>query len=322
VTGTVVEDLGDYYLQTEEGLRLLLIPTSKRPESGKRKQIEGYFSVMSQEDSRYMPALVTGLGERSRYFANCIAGVELSPFSEMIATLGGWCVPDQSFPEELRDSIKDWRELYSVYVNLILKSVKNQNIKGLGASGLFRLSQARLQAFSQYSSLFHEWRNRYLKSRQLFQEWVKNRDGSFSPALKLKKNELLLYLFDQKNNAPLFAFPVGLGLNPDMEDKKQEGDFRTPESSWHRGWGDTPLFISKVMKGTVHHGMTGAVLGIGSLDPKDAFWVSGGGNMAIHGTPVTHSVGMLSSHGCIRLFEADIRLLAGFVTSGVPLLIQ
>jgi lipoprotein-anchoring transpeptidase ErfK/SrfK len=46
------------------------------------------------------------------------------------------------------------------------------------------------------------------------------------------------------------------------------------------------------------------------------------GNYAIHGTNRPQSVGRFVSHGCIRMYNADIRELYSMVSVGTPVVVE
>jgi lipoprotein-anchoring transpeptidase ErfK/SrfK len=46
------------------------------------------------------------------------------------------------------------------------------------------------------------------------------------------------------------------------------------------------------------------------------------GNYAIHGTNNPGSVGSFVSHGCIRMYNADIRTLYSMVAVGTPVIVE
>jgi len=47
-----------------------------------------------------------------------------------------------------------------------------------------------------------------------------------------------------------------------------------------------------------------------------------GGNYAIHGTNNPGSIGGFVSHGCIRMYNADIRALFSMVGVGTPVIVE
>jgi lipoprotein-anchoring transpeptidase ErfK/SrfK len=48
----------------------------------------------------------------------------------------------------------------------------------------------------------------------------------------------------------------------------------------------------------------------------------GDGTYAIHGTNRPASVGRFVSHGCIRMYNADIRKLFSMVAVGTPVIVE
>ena len=58
-------------------------------------------------------------------------------------------------------------------------------------------------------------------------------------------------------------------------------------------------------------------------NPMGAFALTlGDGTYAIHGTNRPASVGRFVSHGCIRMYNADIRALYSMVAVGTPVIVE
>jgi lipoprotein-anchoring transpeptidase ErfK/SrfK len=62
------------------------------------------------------------------------------------------------------------------------------------------------------------------------------------------------------------------------------------------------------------------VLGISGFSTVFTDW-PGGGRMAIHGTATASDRGQAVSHGCVRVFNSDMRKLRN-VPLGTPVVIQ
>jgi L,D-transpeptidase ErfK/SrfK len=52
------------------------------------------------------------------------------------------------------------------------------------------------------------------------------------------------------------------------------------------------------------------------------FWTDGKNSIGFHGTPNEASVGTAASHGCIRMYNRDIRVLFERVEIGTPVIVQ
>lgn len=53
-----------------------------------------------------------------------------------------------------------------------------------------------------------------------------------------------------------------------------------------------------------------------------AFWTDGRNAIGFHGTPDRASVGTAASHGCVRMFNEDIRELYEIVAVGTPVMVE
>ncbi len=47
-------------------------------------------------------------------------------------------------------------------------------------------------------------------------------------------------------------------------------------------------------------------------------WIGIGGNYGIHGTNAAYSIGSYASHGCVRMYEADVEDLFAHIVKGIP----
>ncbi len=116
------------------------------------------------------------------------------------------------------------------------------------------------------------------------------------------KTDFTLFVYDLSGNI-LASFPISIGKNPDLADKKEAGDDRTPEGSFtvsgiedSAGWtfegrpAYGPWFISL---------STPPFTGIG-----------------IHGTDEPEKIGTAASEGCIRMKNEDLETLLTYVRVG------
>lgn len=122
--------------------------------------------------------------------------------------------------------------------------------------------------------------------------------------LKLEQRRVYVY----KGEAVQKSYPVAVG--------------RT-------GW-ETPTGNFKVMQMLQHPGwtnpLTGEKMPPGPDNPLGerwiAFWTDGTNSIGFHGTPNRESVGRAASHGCVRMFNEDIRDLYEIVKLGTPVTVE
>ena len=71
---------------------------------------------------------------------------------------------------------------------------------------------------------------------------------------------------------------------------------------------------------------TGAVIPAGRNNPLGdrwiGFWSDGNNVIGFHGTPNEGSVGRAASHGCIRMFNQDVRELYAIAEVGMPVIVE
>jgi lipoprotein-anchoring transpeptidase ErfK/SrfK len=48
------------------------------------------------------------------------------------------------------------------------------------------------------------------------------------------------------------------------------------------------------------------------------FWTDGQDTIGFHGTPNVKSIGTAASHGCVRMYNQDVRVLFDLVKVGTP----
>ncbi len=95
------------------------------------------------------------------------------------------------------------------------------------------------------------------------------------------------------------------------------------------GW-ETPTGEYEVYSQLVNPGWTnpldGSVMTPGPDNPLGdrwiAFWTDGTNEIGFHGTPNRDSVGQAASHGCIRMYNEDVRELYEVVALGTPVIVE
>jgi lipoprotein-anchoring transpeptidase ErfK/SrfK len=116
--------------------------------------------------------------------------------------------------------------------------------------------------------------------------------------LKLKEKKVYVY----KDGKVVANYPVAIG-------KK---GWETPTGEWY------------VMEKITNPGWTsfknGSVISPGKKNPLGerwiGFWTDGKDVIGFHGTPDTSSVGKAVSHGCVRMFDKDVKALFPMVKVG------
>jgi lipoprotein-anchoring transpeptidase ErfK/SrfK len=130
-------------------------------------------------------------------------------------------------------------------------------------------------------------------------------DRTETPETKIvvDKTDFTLFVYDLSGNV-LASFPISIGKNPDLADKKQAGDDRTPEGSFtvsgiqdSAGW----MFEGKPAYGPWFISLsTPPFSGIG-----------------IHGTDEPEKIGTAVSEGCIRMRNEDLERLMSYIRIGM-----
>lgn len=132
------------------------------------------------------------------------------------------------------------------------------------------------------------------------------------------------------------AVEQAVSLRLDLSDRKvyvQRGD--TVEASFpvavgKPGW-ETPTGEFEVFSQITEPGWTspfdGAVVPPGRSDgPLGArwigFWTDGTDEIGFHGTPNRESVGTAASHGCVRMYNEDIRQMFDMVSMGASVIVE
>jgi len=129
-------------------------------------------------------------------------------------------------------------------------------------------------------------------------------DEAQMPATKIvvDKTDFTLYVYDLSGNL-LVSFPVSIGKNPDLGDKKEVGDDRTPEGSFTVSGIEDSSFWT--FEGRPAYGPWFISLATPPF--------TGGG---IHGTDEPEKIGTAASEGCIRMRNEDLERLMMYTKVG------
>ena len=124
--------------------------------------------------------------------------------------------------------------------------------------------------------------------------------------LVLKRGERRVYVY--RGTEQVATYPVAVG---------REG-WETPMGSWQ--------VIDMQEQPTWVHPFTGAVMPAGPENPLGerwiGFWTNGRSYIGFHGTPTRESVGRAASHGCVRMYNEDVRELYKTVKLGTPVTVE
>ncbi len=125
----------------------------------------------------------------------------------------------------------------------------------------------------------------------------------------VKTHERRLYYVLDDGHA--LRFPVGVGKagwrwsgRAYIEGKYVKPAWRAPPAITKGGWGPV-----------IPGGSSRNPMGVAALTMR-------GGEYAIHGTNNPGSIGGFVSHGCIRMYNSDIRRLYEMVDIGTPVIVQ
>jgi lipoprotein-anchoring transpeptidase ErfK/SrfK len=102
-----------------------------------------------------------------------------------------------------------------------------------------------------------------------------------------------------------------------------------PVAIGRAGW-ETPTGTFQVMNMLQNPGWTNPLTGERMPPGPDnplgerwiAFWTDGRNYIGFHGTPNRNSVGRPASHGCVRMYNEDVRQLFEIVQVGTPVIVQ
>lgn len=94
---------------------------------------------------------------------------------------------------------------------------------------------------------------------------------------------------------------------------------------WETPTGEFEVFSQIVDPGWTNP-LTDEVVAPGPNNPLGdrwiAFWTDGVNSIGFHGTPNRESVGQAASHGCIRMYNEDVRELYEIVALGTPVTVE
>ena len=94
---------------------------------------------------------------------------------------------------------------------------------------------------------------------------------------------------------------------------------------WETPTGEYEVFSQIVDPGWTNP-LTDEVMAPGPDNPLGdrwiAFWTDGVNSIGFHGTPNRDSVGQAASHGCIRMYNEDVRELFEIVAVGTPVVVE
>ncbi len=108
----------------------------------------------------------------------------------------------------------------------------------------------------------------------------------------------------------VYHFPTTVGSE---YDPSPTGKYRIEGVQWHPVFHYNPALYSDVPDSRPR-----ATLPPGPNSPVGVVWIATSkDHVGIHGTPLPHTIGLASSHGCVRLANWDAARLAGAIKSGV-----
>lgn len=124
--------------------------------------------------------------------------------------------------------------------------------------------------------------------------------------LRLRLSDRRVYVF--QGETVIKSYPVAIG---------------------RKGW-ETPIGEFSVKAQVRDPGwtnpLTNEVMGPGPDNPLGdrwiAFWTDGTNVIGFHGTPNRDSIGKAASHGCVRMYNEDVRELFELVSIGTPVIVE
>ncbi|MEC4895338.1 MAG: L,D-transpeptidase [Oscillatoria sp. PMC 1051.18] len=141
----------------------------------------------------------------------------------------------------------------------------------------------------------------YLPREENFSEPV-----SVVTRLVIKLGSRRVYVYQGKNE--LVSYPIAIG----------RAGWETPTGSFQ--------VMQKMRDPVWEHPLTGELVPPGPNNPLGdrwiGFWTDGTNYIGFHGTPNEQLVGQAVSHGCIRMFNQDVRALFEKVTVGTPVIVE
>ena len=141
--------------------------------------------------------------------------------------------------------------------------------------------------------------------RRLIQRTLPNASGQeIRLVLKLKQRRVYIY----HGNSLIASYLVAVGKTGW---ETPTGNFKVIEMLKNPGWTNFK---------------TGEVVLPGKNNPLGerwiAFWTDGKDYIGFHGTPNRTTVGLSISHGCVRMYNEDVRNLYKMVTIGTPVIVE
>jgi hypothetical protein len=108
----------------------------------------------------------------------------------------------------------------------------------------------------------------------------------------------------------VYHFPTTVGS---QYDPSPTGKYTIESVQWHPVFHYDPSLYSDVS-----HSNPRATLPPGPNSPVGVVWIATSkDHVGIHGTPLPHTIGIASSHGCVRLANWDAARLAASIKPGV-----
>lgn len=142
-------------------------------------------------------------------------------------------------------------------------------------------------------------------------ELVASKDGYAAGTIVIHTSERRLYLM--LGNGEALRYPIGVGRFGMQWSGTVQIDGKYVEPAWAPPASikrEEPRLPDVIAGGSPHNPMGVA-----------AMTLSGGGQYAIHGTNQPNLIGGFVSHGCIRMYNADITDLFGRVGVGTPVVV-
>jgi lipoprotein-anchoring transpeptidase ErfK/SrfK len=142
-------------------------------------------------------------------------------------------------------------------------------------------------------------------------ELVAVSEGYPAGTIVVRQSERRLYLM--VGNGEAIRYPVGVGRHGMQWSGTVAIDGKYVEPAW-----SAPASIRKdysKLPAVIPGGSPQNPMGVAALT------LSGGGQYAIHGTNQPSLIGGFISHGCIRMYNADITDLYGRVSVGTPVVV-
>ena len=354
VSGSLRDILGDYYVSTPDGLHFLVLgdfdavmkatlekdaytDISEELSYDLRKgdgtldvTLTGYYTLLLDTDEQIIHVLVAGKGEEWKRLSLGLLDERPMPMPEGDFYLleppeysWQWTLP------QLSDPAADFMLKYLTYSRKVERDTQRYIDEWLMQSGsegneLYSIYVrfAKWKAFMDNAPMYYVWR----RSLDAYRNALKSIKETIDPEsiyLRIVKKDYMIYVVEKDTERLVFAFPMAYGLNPDAASKKEEDDWRTPETPEDlRSPDTTPMRIGRRLGYNVRPGMITKNLGIESARPEDKFWSKWGMNVVIHGSPNFASIGSRASHGCIRMLPIDVKELWSITTKGTPVVIQ